>query len=60
MFEMQSLIQVLHLITLMIIVFINSPRINAEEDEINQLFCQLNDYAKIRVLNNQNVFPCNQ
>lgn len=28
------------------------------EDEVNDLFCELNIYAKQRVENNLNVFPC--
>lgn len=46
----------IHFILLIIILLIN--QIIAEEEDINQLFCQLNEYAKLRVHNNQNVFPC--
>lgn len=32
--------------------------INAEDEAMNELFCQLNEYAKLRAINNLNVFPC--
>lgn len=32
--------------------------INAEDQEMNDLFCQLNEYAKLRAINNLDVFPC--
>lgn len=31
----------------------------ANDEEINELFCELNDHAKDRVMANMNVFPCN-
>ena len=28
------------------------------DDEINNLFCQLNEYAVMRINDGENVFPC--
>lgn len=32
----------------------------ANDEDINELFCQLNEYAKARVIQKTNVFPCNK
>lgn len=46
--------QILTIIILLAIISIAS----AIESEVDQLFCELNEYAKQRVLNGNSVFPC--
>lgn len=51
--------QVLTTIIVAMLLLINSFIIKTDDD-INELFCQLNEYATARVLNKLNVFPCQQ
>lgn len=30
------------------------------DDQVNQLFCQLNEYAILRINNQEDVFPCRE
>jgi hypothetical protein len=32
----------------------------ALDEDVNRLFCQLNEYALVQTLNGQDVFPCTQ
>lgn len=50
----QLLIQIV--LTALFIIIV----VSAQDEDINSLFCQLNDYAKERVNNQLNVFPCKQ
>lgn len=54
---MNSLINRLIILTIALIYITLT---DAQEDDVNQLFCQLNEYARARVLNEQSVFPCRQ
>lgn len=44
---------------LIIIIVLIIALISAEED-LNQLYCQMNDFARERVLSGLKVFPCSQ
>lgn len=48
------------IINLIIIFYLLITIIQCEDEDINPLFCELNDYAKQRAANNMNIFPCKQ
>lgn len=45
----------LMIIMLLLIKIITAIQV---DDEVNKLFCQLNEYAVMRVNDGENVFPC--
>lgn len=46
-------------ITLLVIILtLANITLASDEDELNELYCQLNTYSKERAANNLDIFPC--
>lgn len=46
------------IIIILCLVFITTFVQTDDDDDINDLFCQMNEYARERAINNLKIFPC--
>lgn len=48
------------LISVITILILLSILVSAVDQDLNEIYCELNELARQRVLNNLDVFPCNR